>query len=464
MMKRSLPLHELVDQVIAVTVLIILVLYTYVYFVLGPYTGIGYASNGRVVSLYVEGGIQVGDRLVQVGPESWKNYETNLHRTLTAFHQARPGDVIPIRIQRNDQPLDVAWKFPGFTPREFWINRVPSQWLLAYIFWGAGVVALLLLRPRLAHQRLFVFFCFLTALWLMMSNVSRWHLWGSALALRSAIWLSVPVYWHLHWIFPQPLKRLPAAIAWVLYLIGVSLATAEWFQILPTNFYLWGLLLALAGSLGLLAAHLIFQPLQRRKLAILFLGAGLALAPPILIGLAGTLFPALVTLTTSSTIAALPIFPLIYLYTIYRGQLGGLELRANRFIAVYIFLVAIGLTAAIADGLINAFLTLEGKDFLADFAVPVLAAGAAIFVYPRFQRFVERRWLGIPRAPARLLETYASRIVTTLDVPSLVHLLTDKVLPSLLVRQFAFLSLDDDNRSARLCALGVEAARVPGDR
>src|SRR5689334_13702101 len=114
-----------------------------------------------------------------------------------------------------------------------------------------------LLRPKDTRWQLLIAFNFLTALWLEAGTVSRWHIWESGAMLRAAVWVSLPVYWHLHWLFPQSLGHLPTRIWWFAYLISGGLAISDWFQLLPKNLYLYGIFLALVGSVVLLAIHFI---------------------------------------------------------------------------------------------------------------------------------------------------------------------------------------------------------------
>ncbi len=103
----------------------------------------------------------------------------------------------------------------------------------------------------------------------MGGGASGYHLFYSALLLRSAIWISVPVYLHLHWIFPRPLEKLPLILVWIVYLIAMGLAVVQWFQWIPSSFYLLGFLIAIVGSIILLIIHAIKQTDMRRELRLL---------------------------------------------------------------------------------------------------------------------------------------------------------------------------------------------------
>ena len=57
----------------------------------------------------------------------------------------------------------------------------------------AGLATLLLVRPLDAKRSLFAAFFFLTALWLVVGNTSRWDIAESRVLYRMALCLSVPV-------------------------------------------------------------------------------------------------------------------------------------------------------------------------------------------------------------------------------------------------------------------------------
>ena len=134
------------------------------------------------------------------------------------------------------------------------------------------------IRPKDNRWLLMALFNFLTAIWLIAgSGVSAFHVWNSALVLRMAVFLCVPVYLHLHWVFPQPLGKIPPIVLGSIYAITLVLVIAQWFQILPSNFYLLGFLVAIGGSFILLLIHILRQPSARRDFRLLFVAALLAL-------------------------------------------------------------------------------------------------------------------------------------------------------------------------------------------
>jgi signal transduction histidine kinase len=435
-----------------------MLLLTYARFAVMPYAGLLFTPSGRVSGVYVPDpaaeALLVDDQLLQVGPVRWEDYQQDLRQQL--FAGVQPGEIVPTVVEREGRERAVAWAFPGFTTREF-LQRLNSEWPLAYLVWAAGAATALLVRPRDTLQRLLLAFNFLTATWLIAgSTVSRWHIWEGAILLRSAVWLCVPVYLHLHWVFPKPLGRLPRWLVWGAYLAAGAMALLEWPQALPTNLYLVGFLPAVLGSLLLLALHFWRQPDQRRTLALLGVLWTAALLPvAVLVYVSIWEVPAF----GGGALVGLPALPLAYLYSAYRRRFGAQEVRANRLVALYLFVMlwvaALGVVVTAANW------AAAGSGAVVAFCVGLAAVAGSVLGFPRFQRGVERRLLGITWPTAQLLERYSERIATRLDTKSLVGVLTGEVLPSLLIRQSALVRIDAGRRST-VYAQGVAEDQLPG--
>jgi len=374
------------------------------------------------------------------------------------FSDTQSGQVVPIRLKRDGQESTVDWVYPGFTFTQF-RARLNNEWLLAYVFWFVGTFTLLFLRPKDQRWRLLVIFNFVTALCLAGGGrIARWHIWEGAIKLGALIWLCVPVYLHLHWVFPKPLASIPTPFWAAAYFVGGILAIAEVFQLLPSRLFFWGVLLATGGSLVLLLLHFVFQPKKRRETGIIITAAILAFLPTIGVGISsllGFILPG----SAGLALLALPVLPLAYLYVATRRQLGDLELRANRLISLYIFLILLITVSSILVPLVHASFPRSGMGI--SLMAVLLTAIMAIIGFMPFQRLIERYLLAMPLPPTHLLETYATQITTSLDLKHLIWLLQEQILPSLLVRQAVLLKLDEGGRGTLLGAMGVDDAQLP---
>ncbi len=439
----------------------LLLAFTYAFFFKVPYSGFDFnPSNGEIIAIYVvanpAAALRTGDMVVEIGPVSRTRYAADARQVF--FEDTKRGDVVDIVVERGGRRVTVPWIFPGFNQPEF-ISRLFNNWWLAFIFWSFGLASQLFLRPKDSRWRLLIAANYLTSIWLIAGNLSAWQIWGSSVLFHAVTWLAVPVYLNLHWDFPKPLGRMPVLIWCILYLVAVLLAVGQLGQFLPRNFYLFGFLLMLAGSITLLAVHFARQPEQRREVGLLVVAILIAMAPSISLGIVKSFgnFPPVGSLA----LLALPIVPGAYFFAVYRRQLGGLELRANRITILFIY-GAVLLTISIPMAfMINSWSRDAGTAIAIGLLFTLLVSLSSAVIYPYFQRWVEHRALGMPLPPARVLELYTAHIVTSMETEQLRRVICDEVLPSLLIRQIALLRLDDVQNPIPVCKLGVTEMQLP---
>jgi len=257
------------EHVLPWLVLAIILSYTYAKFFRHSFGFRVEPSTGLVVFVFdkqPEPTLRENDRVLQIGSTPWEDFDANLIQPFLEGY--RPGDTVPVRVERNGQQFDISWEYPHWNDAEF-RDQFQSEWWLVYVFWFAGALTVLLVRPKDDSWALMSLFNFLTAIWLSAgSGLSAFHIGYSAITLRVAIWLCLPVYLHLHWVFPQPLGRISPIFLRSIYIVTLALVVAQWFQILPSSFYFLGFLVALAGSFILLLSHMLRQPLARRDLRL----------------------------------------------------------------------------------------------------------------------------------------------------------------------------------------------------
>ncbi len=425
----------------SILILFILVWFTYGILFIAPYSGFNFNNNnGKVVEIYVHPkqapSIQVDDTLVKIGTVSWVDYKKNA--TVLFFENTKAGETVDITVQRNGSELIIPWKFPGFNQVEFNV-RFFNIWGLAYIFWLSGAAIQLSIRPKDGRWRLFIAANYLTGLWLIFGSLSAWHLWGSSILLHAITWLILPVYLHLHWVFPRPLKELPKA-AWIfVYLAGFSFAVAEVTQVLPKSLYALTFLLTLLGSIVLEGIHYIRQADQRRDVGLLVSSILVAFTPTIIFGI--LVITGTVPYLGPAALFALPFMPLAYFYVIYRRQSGGLEIRLNRLVSLYAFLIFFGTALfSLVVPITSLDISFETSIFIGVLVV-LAATYMAIIVFPIFQAFVEKRFLGIKLPYQNLQETYSNRIAASTSINDLLQLLENEVFPSLFIRRYAFMQV-----------------------
>jgi signal transduction histidine kinase len=453
-------LGNLPEQVLPWLVLAVLLFYTYAKFFEHPYSGFRPNADGFVRYIFVEQTTQpalaLDDRIIRMGTLRWSDFKSDYRKRL--FENVQTNEIVPLTVQRAGQEIVIPWRYPGPNRGEILDLLISEGWLV-YVFWLVGTATILALRPKDEIWLLMIGFNYLTAIWLVVgSGVSMYHIWSSPLILRVSIWFCVPIYLHLHWSFPRRLARLSGPIVIIGYVVASILSALEWFQLLPQSLYLTGFLLAVTGSLLLLFAHFVFQPEARNDLRLLILVGLLAFLPAIAVGIASAFIaiPAL----AGAGLLGLPLIPIAYVYGVYRRQLGGLEIRLNRIISIYLFLIMMGVIALPLIVVTAIRTSSPGSTIIIAIIMGAIVAIVTILWFPSFQAFVDRWLLGIRLPPKRLLETYSARITTSDLLSDLVRVLELEIMPSLLIRQFVFLRSDNGTLKV-LSKLGVDEEQIP---
>ena len=439
-------------------VLLLLLAYTYLDIVVVPYIGFQITNQGLVqgvLTTHPEGeALQVGDEIVAIDGYAWSLHRADFRHTY--FDDLEVGDRMMFEVLRDGRPMALAYAFPGFSEAEL-LHRLADFWFMGYIFWGIGTATLLLVRPLGRRAWLLIAFNYLTAIWFTTGLVSYAHMWEAAYVMRSALWLSAPVYLQLHWSFPRPLPGARGR-GWALaYGLAGAAVIARWLDLLPRDAYVAPFGLAVVGSILLLLIHFFRSVEERRETGILLLAALASLAPALL--LAGVTSDPNSTLSLFGLLISLPLLPLAYFYVLYRRQLGGLEIRANRLIANYVYVFVLLIAGLAASPLLAP--QLGGADPLAILLLTLLAASTLTMLTLRpFQRFFERRILGLRLPPEEMLENYAGRIATSLTKNNLANIMRQQVLPGLFVRQAAMFHFEEGDERDLIFAAGLPMEKI----
>jgi signal transduction histidine kinase len=466
MYKDPLPLTSRLTYVLIFLVLGIMIIYHVGLFYLGPFPGFAHDPiNGKVVEIFIveEGtNLHLGDFITAINSINLEEFYENPY--LQFWAGLETGDRIPISLVREDVPLEITWTYAGRTQAEFF-SRLNSQWWLAYIFWLAGLATYLLIRPRDIWWRLITAFNLLTALWFTAgSGPSRLHLWGSAMVTRLGVWATVPILIHLHWLFPKPFsqisKKTQEIIIYSVYMLSFGFFSASLIWPEKSTSYTFGLFLSLFVSIILLALHYLIQNEAREQIKIILRFTLLAFSP-ILITLAVSFFTDISNYTWGASVAGLPMISFGYFYAVSRGRLGALELRANQAISSYLFAI---LLLPILFVIVNApgdQLGNMGSSSILRLILVFTITLFLVFIYPLFQRFIERRVLGIPLPPAELLQSYSTQVTTSQDTANLSSLFDELILPSLLVRQSALIAIENKHNLKFISLNGLIEEQLP---
>jgi signal transduction histidine kinase len=451
------------DILISVIVFAFLMVFTYGILFLAPYPGFYFNStDGTVSTIYEDRAsasgphLQIGDVLKKVGTITFDEYSKDIRASF--FQKYTSGDVIEIVIERNGETISIPWIYAGFTNAEF-PSHFFNIWWLAYAFWLIGTATQVFMRPKDQRWVLFVAANYLTGMFIMLGGVSWTGFLESPILMRFVAWLLLPVYLHFHWIFPYSLRAVPRWVKFGFYALCGVLAILQLLLLLPNSLYFLAVILAFGGSILLLLVHYVLQHEYRRELGILAVAAFLSLGFTVVASIVASRGQ-----TSSSAVAslfALPILPLTYFYILYRHHLGGSELRTNRVLSLYIFLVILGMLLLVTGSLGR--ITFRPQAFVfATVMIALITTFLGVQIFPAFQTFVERRLLGIKLPAQNMVEGYSSRIITSTTLAELLKLLEDEVFPSLLIRQYVFVRIA--NSSAKVILSGeVDQDQAPED-
>lgn len=392
--------------------------------------------------------LEIGDKITAINnPDTGQkltleDYNTNL--TVTPFGGFVAGDLVELEIVRGETAMPINWLMPERSNRNQ-VQSLNTIWVFLP-FWLAGTAVRLFLRPKDVRWRLLILQNYVTGLWIAIGTVSFSQILGSVYLSIGLSWLIMPVYLHLHLLIPSPLQQKGRWWIPALYVVAGLMALLNMLGIVPLSTYYLPLVIGIGGSLLLLVTRTLRPglPAERSALNLMLLGIGVSLLPGILLYLVPTIFvedyTASPTVTFLATLA-IPTLSFFYTYALYKHRLGDQEVRANRALTAYSFVILY------ATLFVFTFV-LAGQRFTLTPNVAILIATvymvAAFAVRPPFERFMNRVVYGTTYEPEHIVQQFANAIPRALNPTYLSDLLTNQVMPSLLIRQSALYWLVDE--------------------
>jgi signal transduction histidine kinase len=467
-MKTNNQITDKIFPILPWLVFAVFTIYTYGWFFEAPYLGFFYASStGKVLFVTLKdpeaSSLLVGDTITQINNipvnEYYRDYA---HPVFDGFSE---GDLIPLTvIDQTGETRHIEWKYVGFTRAEF-LERIYSGWWVNLIFFAAGTMAFFTVRPRDKIWRLFIAMNYLTAVWLIMGfGPSTYNLWGSLLILRIMVWISIPAYIELNWVFPKPFFDAPPRFKWlpetVLFILAATLGILGITGILPFQSYYHAFIITILLCFGLLILHYIFQKESRPSISLLLRFALISFTPLII-----TLFLNQIlnvsTLSLGGATTFIIILPIGYYYAIFRHRLGNLEFRANQTISIVIYICLLVVIFTLLLSFLQIMFHLNQVFFAISLTAVLLAALSSLAFFNQFQRFVERRVLRIPFPTTDIVNTFNEQITTASSTNRLVDILRTHILPAMLIRQSALFMIDSRQHLTTIYADGLNPKDIP---
>ena len=151
---------------------------------------------------------------------------------------------------------------------------------------------------------------------------------------------------------------MPKYIWALLYIVGGTLAIAEWFQLLSTSAYYVGFLVAIIGSILLLFAHFIYQKDYRKDILLLVLAIAFIMVPSLIISIFFLIDLPLPIFTQGGSFIAFPAIPGMYFYVAYRRQFQQQRKTIKRITTLYIGAVLLGILVILALSVMDVYFSL----------------------------------------------------------------------------------------------------------
>jgi signal transduction histidine kinase len=404
--------------------------------------------------------LEIGDVILAIEDpitgERLTNEDYNTILTVTPFDGFLSGDRVLLDIKRGETAMRIEWVMPEHSS----FDQIQSlSTILVFLpFWLAGTAVLLFLRPKDSRWRLLILQNYITGLWIAIGTVAYSQIFGSVYLSIGLSWLIMPIYLHLHLLIPSP---LPLKGRWwipALYLSAGLMALLNMLAVFPLPTYYLALVIGIGGSLLLLLLRTLRSglPAERSALNLMLLGIGVSLLPGILLFLVPDIFVHGYTASPTVTLLAIlsiPTLSFFYTYALYKHRLGNQEVRANRALTSYSFVIIYATLFIFAFVLIGQWIKLDTNVSILIATIYMLAGFA---VRPPFERFMNRVVYGTSYEPEHIVQQFANAIPRALNPTYLSDLLINQVMPSLLIRQSALYWLVDEQ------AQRVYAEQTPG--
>ena len=463
--RQSRRLVDLLGPILSLVVLATCLSYSYLFIFHRPH--LGFHLDGRTWIVIERYGpceqadcVMPGDQVRQIDDLTFEEFSQH---PAVAIPRVPRGQKIAVTLVRAGETFELRVQ-PTLPDSLEWTLLTLGVVFLPLIFWLSGTAAMIFLRPLDEQVLTLILFCLATAAWLAAGFSSWSHTGYSWYVAHLAIWAFVPLSVHLHLILPDcPFPRLrrilpgiyaTAAVAMILELTGI----------LREDVFLWAALISMASSAALVLFRLLGPTapalLQARR--IMGFGLFMGLTPLFFFGILPALLPPIAWLPSEHTdlllgfaaVLAVPIWPLSYLYALYKHHLPGLGFRANRVLGTYgffcLYVVGYSVLVLLFINRLVFWLTPEPTQaaevaLLATLLPSAIAIAVAPYLRRRFQRWVDRAVFGLRYSPDEVLAAFAAAIPSALESSKLTEIIDQRILSTLMIRQSAlYLFRGDD--------------------
>ncbi len=397
---------------------------------------------------------QVGDRVISVGEISHEDFRAN--SSLSIYSQFRTGGPpVPVIVGRGTETLMIEVEAMEGLRKEPIHNFLAA--FFPCVFWLMGAIATIFVRPRDERWLVLVLFLYATAMWSAAGFVSSTQMGYSSVVLRLCLLLSMPLLVHLHLVLPEPLfRRFHRPLLIPFYALSLALALLTFLRESQSMIFVCTLGATLSSAFILvLRLFLPSDPATRVANRLLAFGVSLGLGPTIIATVIILFFPkaslpeAYTAMVAAIASIVVPMWPVTYIYAIYKHDLGSFSVRANRILGAYGFL-SIYITLYLAMHVVMTRLRVgdwehSNQAFVVmNLMISVVFVASAPLARERFQRLIDRHVFGLKYTPNEVISKFAEKIPGAFNRDVLRRIILREVLPTLLVRQSALYVFRDE--------------------
>ena len=401
-----------------------------------------------------------GDRITAVNGLAVETYAKNLDASF--WEGVDVGDQVSINLMREGQTQTVKWTISGFTEAEF-DERFLTHWPLALSFLILSFCMFRFVDADNPLRKIIGSTLLMLALWTIIADgPGDQHLWYSGYLVRVIGWMIIPMAVHIHWLFPTPFVRVPVWVNWigvsVIYLIGAACMAADMLN--PTLvLYKTGMVMAFTVGVFLLGQHYVHQEENRSRIALVFRFGLAAIFPFLLIAIGKEFNFYLDNHANFAAISGFSVFPAGYLFAMWHRHPSHYYPRANRYLAVFVFMILIVLLSLSIVDVIENFR--GGIHTLEIIGLMVVIGLISSLGFGSFESFIAKYLIDVPQEIPQVLQSYAHLLETTQDTASISSLLGGLVLPALQIRQSVLIEIQSEQVIRTLDMNGVVETQIP---
>jgi signal transduction histidine kinase len=424
----------------AVTVLV----YAFLSVTTIPEIGISFSPfDGEIFSITSDQAkkiVEIGDQITAINGLSFLEYANGSRTSIVSLINGKSE--FEITISRGKEYFTVKLQSTQLSISMFVYRLIKISPALIYIYYS--LLMLLSMRPIDGLWFIINTSFNMTAIMIAAGMVFVFNIFFSAYIFRIAAWMCIPIFFHTSFFYPHPIKQIRSQYLLSIYLVFGALAVAEIFHLLPARLYIICLTISIVIDLTLMAFQLWKYPFIKASIPKILLLFALLFFPP----LASLFITHRLDSALTSTLAVFSIatVPLGAIYSIYKRQYIGFELRLNRAFSFFIFILVLLCATTLFIGFSQNYLLQYNIPLLFATSMILISAIAGAWIYPRFTRWAEVHLLKIPLLPEQLINSYARRIAGSLDRNHLSTLLCEEVFPTILVRQAVLFRLDTQGK------------------